>query len=401
MKNKKTSDGRYRSKVYLGNGKYKYLSASSNKELAEKVNEIKLLLGKGLDISAAERDTFGDWSKRLLQKKKLSISKSRYDIYTYRIRDLQKFQNVPISQIRTADIQDIIYEMAAQGYSHSVLSDVKNTARQIFALAITNRVLDFNPADALDIPKCAKPEERRALTEQEQDWITAPSACRAHRAAMIMLYAGLRRGEVIPLLWSDVDLENNAITVNKAVEMIDGKSVLKDSTKTEAGMRTVYIPQILSDFLKKEDRQNNMLVCPSAKGAMMSESSFKRAWESYMADLNVRFGDFSGVLVPSESDPTKLTQYVPPKSRYSPKKVPMVIDKITPHMLRHTFITLMYFAGVDILTAKEQAGHADVQTTMGIYTHLDAKYKKHQVNKLDDYLSAKNTNGSQMGAKSG
>lgn len=387
-KYKKRPDGRYECTVTVAKNQRKHLYADTIKELDEKVNEIKLKLGKGLDISKSERDTFGDWAERWLRKKKTTLSAGRYNICTYRLNQLEPIAHMPISKVRTSDIQEIIYDLFDDDYSQYVLNEVKNTAKQVIQLAIDNRVLDYNCAAAVDIPKTQPSERRRALTEQEQSWIAAPSACRAHRAAMIMMYAGLRRGEVIPLLWSDIDLDNNTITVNKAVEMIGGKSVLKDSTKTKAGMRTVYIPQVLSDFLKSEKRGTNMLVCPSSKGTMMSESSFKRAWESYMADLNVRFGDFSGVLVPSELEPTKMVQYVPPKSKYAPKKVPMVIDKITPHMLRHTFITLMYFAGIDILTAKEQAGHADISTTMEIYTHLDAQFKKRQVNKLDDYLNS-------------
>ena len=46
-------------------------------------------------------------------------------------------------------------------------------------------------------------------------------------------------------------------------------------------------------------------------------------------------------------------------------------------------------AGVDVLTAKEQAGHADIKTTMQIYTHLDQKYQKKQIDKLNDFLTAK------------
>lgn len=42
---------------------------------------------------------------------------------------------------------------------------------------------------------------------------------------------------------------------------------------------------------------------------------------------------------------------------------------------------------IDSLTAKEQAGHADVQTTMEIYTHLNKVYKAKQISKLDEYLS--------------
>ena len=57
------------------------------------------------------------------------------------------------------------------------------------------------------------------------------------------------------------------------------------------------------------------------------------------------------------------------------------------HWLRHTFATMLYFAGVDILTAKEQLGHADIKTTLAIYTHLDKKHKRKEIDKLDVYLN--------------
>lgn len=64
----------------------------------------------------------------------------------------------------------------------------------------------------------------------------------------------------------------------------------------------------------------------------------------------------------------------------------MVIDTFTPHQLRHTFCTLMYFAGVDVMTARDQMGHKDISVTLGIYTSLDKKFKKKKINRLDSYL---------------
>ena len=64
-----------------------------------------------------------------------------------------------------------------------------------------------------------------------------------------------------------------------------------------------------------------------------------------------------------------------------------VIENITPHMLRHTYATLLYFAGVDILTAKEQLGHSDIKMSMEVYTHLDKIHKRKSMSKLDDFLS--------------
>lgn len=385
IKNTKRKDGRIKASVYLGNGKYKYVYANNNRELDRKVQEIKLKLGKGIDVSA-ERDTFGQWAERWLKLKKLEVSNGRYNTYSYRVKNLEPIAFMQIGKIRTADIQDIIIGLSADGYALKTLKDVKNAASQIFRLAVDNRVIDYNPAISVKLPAEAPKETRRALTTEEQQWILAPSENRGKRAAMIMMYAGLRRGELIPLLWTDINLEKKTINVNKAVEMINGKSVVKDCTKTAAGMRTVYIPQVLADYLAAEPRNNSLLVCPNASGGMMSESAYKRLWDSYLAELNFKFGDFSNVLVPNEQS-GKMEQYNKPKSRFAPQKIPFVIPRITAHMLRHTFITLMYIAGVDLLTAKEQAGHADVQTTMEIYTHLDSIYKSKQIEKLDEYLS--------------
>lgn len=74
---------------------------------------------------------------------------------------------------------------------------------QICQYAIVNRVMDFNPVQGIELPPeyihDEDKEPRRALTEEEQKWIIAPTNHRAHTAAMIMLFAGLRRGELLAL----------------------------------------------------------------------------------------------------------------------------------------------------------------------------------------------------------
>ena len=69
-------------------------------------------------------------------------------------------------------------------------------------------------------------------------------------------------------------------------------------------------------------------------------------------------------------------------------KLDMTIPPITMHWLRHTFCTLMYLAGVDVVQASAQMGHTDVSTTLRIYTHLNARHKRKSVEKLDTYLAS-------------
>lgn len=63
-----------------------------------------------------------------------------------------------------------------------------------------------------------------------------------------------------------------------------------------------------------------------------------------------------------------------------------VIGHITPHMLRHTYASLLYNAGVDVKSAQRFLGHASLEMTLGTYTHL-TKYKEDQsIDALNGYL---------------
>lgn len=218
---------------------------------------------------------------------------------------------------------------------------------------------DFRSA----LGKGADPEPREPISEEQQRWIRE-TPHRAQRAAMLLLYSGLRRGEATALTWADVDLDAATITVNNGYNFHDKKT---KKTKTEAGRRVVNIPRILVDYLKTQ-QDDCLYVLHTVKGRRMTEQAWKTLWNSYMSDLNAKYG------------------YNGEESKKRPGGLPMRIEPFTPHQLRHTFCTLMYFAGVDVLTARDQMGHKDITVTLGIYTALDKKFKKKKINRLDTYL---------------
>jgi len=224
-------------------------------------------------------------------------------------------------------------------------------------LAIDNRVLEYNPVLATKLPKTKPPEKRRVLFEHEQHWITSFDH-RARRAAMIMMYAGLRRGELIPLTWNDIDLKNGTIEVNKSVECVEGKFILQnDEAKTQSSLRKVKIPKRLIHFLRNEKREN-LFVTVSARNTMHTESSWNNLWDSYLHDLNLQHGEFGPFRKKKSGKDFK--------SKFDPEGVPFVIPRFTPHWMRHTFATLLYLAGVDVLTAMKQLGHSDIKTTRSL-----------------------------------
>ena len=195
--------------------------------------------------------------------------------------------------------------------------------------------------------------------------------------------SGLRRGELIPLVWSDIDFEEHTITVSKSVKLIGNRVVQKDGAKSKSGRRVIDIPSKLVEYLKQEyqsekSKENiNVLVFPDPKsGDMFNSERWRNLWDRYLIALNDKYGIHHA-----------RTRKEDGKKQRVSKVTMLTIPNITAHWLRHTFCTMLYLSGVDVLTAKEQMGHSSVETTLKIYTHLDKQYKKKNISKLDEYLN--------------
>ena len=225
----------------------------------------------------------------------------------------------------------------------------------------------FTKATVPNIPAA----KRRPLTDKEIKLVV--DTYTEHRIgipALLLLYCGLRRGELIALTWNDIDIKKKCITVNKAVIFCDNKA-LTQSPKTEAGVRDIPFPDNILDAIKTAKKSaQTVMVCPAADGQMMSLSAFQKAWKSYMHYLNIKAGGLDA-------------------SRSRPKLT--VIDNLTPHMLRHTYATILYNAGVDVKSAQRFLGHADINVTLKIYTHLSDQKEQDAIASLNRHLSGKDT----------
>lgn len=384
IKYKKRPDGRYRTKVYIGmedgKPKYKYLYAATVTELERKAEEIKYSLHKGGNILSGDLP-FRIWADRFLRLKEGKVA----HVYFAGIRARVSFWSdaigdMPISKITRSDLQVHLDELARRNptlgkpSSKKTLTDYRRTAAGVFDLAISDRALDYNPADKLEISPHAEQSHRRALSAEEQRWIL-DTPHRAQTAALIMMLAGLRRGEVIPLQVRDIDLDAGTLSVCRSVAMENGRAVVKSGGKSKNAERTITMPRALTEHLRPllSNRSPFDLVCTDTRGRMMSDTAWKRMWESYLLDLNVKYGKF-----------TKQ-----PSSKFDPGGVPFVIPRLTPHMLRHTAATNMILAGMDAVSVQAQMGHANIQTTLNIYTHVTAEHRQTQVEKLDAFLASR------------
>ena len=259
--------------------------------------------------------------------------------------------------------------------SIDLLKKIKSNAQAIFEYAAANNIANvpmfFN---AVTIPKKTVAEQqnkRRALTEQEQRYII-DTPHKAQLPAMIMLFSGLRRGECLALEWSDINLKQGYIDVNKSIEFGKNQGTIKKGGKTMSATRIVPIPPILVDYLinyKKEQHVLSKTVCLNVSGNQYTKSSWDKVWQSYLLDLNLKYG------------------YPHDFNKHSPtlkaSDLPMKIEPFTPHYLRHTFATMLYLQDIEVTKAMQILGHTDIQTTVNIYTDFKSLKKN---NLSDDYL---------------
>ena len=368
--NKQRADGRYRVRVYLGvkDGKnvYKAVYGKTQKEADIKADELRVSLRKGIDISSSN-DSFKVWAEYWLTSKRSEVTSDRYSCLESRSAIwIDALGNTQLTQIKTFELQTILFTIAAKNpytgkpMSKKTIRGYVQVVNAIFDFAIDNRVIEYNPASKLKIPQTAiEPVQRRALTKEERKRVREFEH-RAKPSAMLMMMSGLRRGEATALQWNDIDFENNTISVTKSYNFKTNEFKAPKNGKA----RIVTVPPQLTEYLNTLPRIS-AFVLTNARGQMMTAESWKRLYKSYMLDMNIHYGLGGSVNKHDNS-----------------AKIPMVIDTFTPHELRHTFCTTMFEAGMDAMTAKDQMGHADIQTTMSIYTHLSAQHKEKQVNKL-------------------
>ncbi len=277
-----------------------------------------------------------------------------------------------VDEISWLDIEDILIELATRNpntkkpSSHKLLCDVRNSAYNIFNYAIDLSIIKNNPVRN-KLPKTVPPTKRRALTAQERLYVIQTEH-RLQLPANIMLFAGLRPNEVMALEYTDFDSNKMRLNINKSVSLIDvNKFGVKKGTKNGKS-RMVSIPAILGELIiKNQKKSSTNLITAQCNGELHTPSSWKSAWHSYQKSINY-------------------TAYSGNRNYFSPQGIPQIVDKITPYMFRHTYATMLYTSGVDILTASKLMGHADVNTTLNIYTHLEESVNKQNIEKFERYV---------------
>jgi len=323
--------------------------------------------------------TFEEVTKLWYDDEIIGICYSHENALKGTLKNLNSFLGIrKITEIEPKDINYVVTALARKNpntnkpTAKKTLQLIIRTAYRIFDYAIYHDWITKNPAKnkMKAIPKYAPKKKVNAITKEER-LLIEDTEHRCQTAALIMMYMGLRRGELIALKWSDFNFGNKTAYISHHAVLVDSNHFEVYSGTKTGNSRYVAIPDILINKLKYEkDNSESEYVFSKKDGTMHTASSFDSAWKSFNNALNYAY------YIKCGGD----------TNQFDPKGYPKPIS-IKCHQLRHTYATLLYLSKTDMFLASKLMGHASVQITLDIYTDLDNKYQALSIKNLNSFLS--------------
>ena len=360
------SDGRYMTS-YIENGKRKYLYDRDPESLYRRLNaprEDKPLLFREIAL-AWQNDA---WEK--LREGTIACYDSHFN------RAIERFGDRVAAEIEPHEISTHLQILKSQGLAASTIKKQRVVYKQIFQYAIMHqeygRELRYNPVANVKLPDGLPKAKKREAPEDETVRKIRENAHSAYFGmfALFLICTGFRRGEALAVRWKDIDFAAGTITCGSSISFRG--SISKEAPpKTDQGYRTVPILPALSEALERPEsaKATDYIFYGADPSKPMPKSTYDRRWLHYCTDLG--FVTDEPETRASKQGKTYTVHHYKPN--------------LTAHELRHGYATMLFEADVDVFTAKTLLGHADIETTMAIYTHLRARKKADSIEKLKAY----------------
>lgn len=353
---KKRADGRY---ALYRDGKPFY--GATIAEAEEKRMQYDLEKAQGLDYEKAGM-LVSDYAERWLPIHRHSSCESSYNLYKRILDEFANFLRDPkVKDVKKSDI--VAFYNTLSGFSQSYIDKYTATIHGLFASAKEDGLILRDPSFDAKEPKGTEGTmEHRPLEDWERNLVHAmldyeymvkgelrhghPFAL----AALVMLYQGLRREEVLAMdIDRDVDFVNNRLYVREALSYSDThRGKLKDP-KTNKGLRSMPLFAPVKQALLEKHGP----VVKAINANQMTMSAFASMWKSYKLHMGILYNNG-----------------LRPRWDKEGKFQPITIKT---HDFRHSFCTMICDAGVDIKTAMLWMGHSDEKMIRQIYDHLTAK----------------------------
>ena len=364
----------YRTRIEDADGKRVALYAKTPEELFDKVEEAK----QQIENAAFRRE-------RWLTMQSARIRTTTLIDYTSKVKNyiIAPLGHMYMAEVTADDIKLAMVNVSTK--SSSVYRSVQMLYKCIFYSAVESKIIDSCPCEKLSAKGGKPQDDREALTdEQVEKLLAAIKGLPPYVFVMIGLYAGLRREEILALKWDCVflDADTPYLSVQRAWHSEHNRPVISKDLKTKAAKRDIPLPPMLADCLREAKAQSNSeFVIANRDGGPLSYTQFKRVWQ-YIVTRSTKERTYVRYL-----NGQKITHTVTPvlgeKAAHNSDVVYSLDFQVTPHQLRHTYITNLIYSGADPKTVQYLAGHQHSKITMDIY----AKVKYNKPNQLSSVVN--------------
>lgn len=326
---------------------------------------------------------FVDFSKRWMDeyaKVNLTIKTyARYEIYLKRIN--QGIGHLKLKDITPLQLNAFYRSLEADGVNQrkrydengdlinngklapKTILDHHRVISKILSTAVKWGLLEKNVAMRADPPKVPhreisylnEKEVRQMLTLLEKEPIQYQTMI------TLLVYTGIRRGELCGLEWKDIDFENQVMHVVRSAQYIGNKTMITKEPKTKSGIRHFSLSIHACILLKKYRR-------------WQLEQKFNAGdrWE----ESDRLFTSWNGKPIHPDTVTDWFSKFIKRSG----------LPYVTLHSLRHTNATLMIAEGTDVCTVSRRLGHANTATTLNIYAHALKSKDREAANTLDNVL---------------
>ena len=300
-----------------------------------------------------DKITFADFCVQYLEVKKNTLSPQTCNFYSKVIDEelMPMFARLKMKDLRTYHIQQFVQYLATEkkrldgregGIAASTVKRYTTVLRSIVTMAYKFEYIedDIGRSRRIEFPKEETKEVEAFTLEEVGDILKALESEPWHIRAVIevALFTGCRRGEIVGLKWSDIDFENQRISVKRSIyKLSDGKAREKEP-KSKCSIRTISIPERLCKTLTEYRLQQNRHI------AYLGD-----AWRN----LDYVFTEEDGYVMNPQT-PTKQFDHFLKRDG---------IRHLKFHGLLHTSATMLLANGCDIKTVSSRLGHADITTT--------------------------------------
>ena len=374
----------YRTRIMDADGKQMALYATTCEELYKKEQKARREV-EDL-IFRRKNPTVAEYCEKWLYMKSATISASTLRGYTNAVKNyiVKPLGGMYLSEVTADDVRLALVPVASK--SQGMYNTVNMLLKCIFSSAERNQLLDYNPSAGIS-GKGGKPAQKKdALTdEQAKVLLETVKGLPPYIFIMIGLYSGLRREEILALQWDCVylDAPTPYISVQRAWRAKTGNPEISTVLKSKAARRDIPIPKCLVECLRevKEDSKSKFVIA-DRNGEPLNDSQFRRIWN--YVDVRTAKERTYYKYVNGQPIKYKVNPELGSHQKNNPKIVYSIDFDVTPHQLRHTYITNLLYAGVDPKTVQYLAGHENSKTTLDIY----AKIKYNQPGQLAGIVNA-------------